>query len=85
MNDLFRAHSVLEAQGRRFKIARLAALIPRPRAHLVTYHGVFAPAAGARDRVVPEPPLDHLVEKNPRCPESDHPRPDPARPTALSP
>jgi hypothetical protein len=45
-------------------LARLAALIPRPRAHLVTYHGVFAPAASARDRVVPELPPDHLVEKN---------------------
>ena len=26
-------------------IERLAALIPRPRVHLTTYHGVFAPAA----------------------------------------
>ncbi len=24
-------------------IARLAALVPRPRAHLVRYHGLFAP------------------------------------------
>ncbi len=37
-------------------IARLAALIPRPRVHLVTYHGVFAPAAAHRDLVVPDPP-----------------------------
>jgi hypothetical protein len=48
-------------------IGRLAALIPRPRAHLVTYYGVFAPAASARDRVVPAPPAEHLVEKSPRC------------------
>ncbi|MGE3173836.1 MAG: transposase [Planctomycetota bacterium] len=36
-------------------IERLCALIPRPRRHLVTYHGVLAPAAGLRDRVVPDP------------------------------
>ncbi len=39
-------------------IARLAALVPRPRAHLVTYHGLFAPAAPLRSRVVPPPPED---------------------------
>jgi hypothetical protein len=39
-------------------IERLAALVPRPRVHLTTYHGVFAPAASYRDRVVPPPPDD---------------------------
>ncbi len=34
-------------------IERLLALVPRPRRHLVTYHGVLAPAAGLRSRVVP--------------------------------
>ena len=34
-------------------IARLAALVPRPRAHLLTYHGVLAPAAEWRDLIVP--------------------------------
>ena len=34
-------------------IARLAALVPRPRAHLLTYHGVLAPAAEWRDWIVP--------------------------------
>ena len=34
-------------------IARLAALVPRPRAHQLTYHGVLAPAAEWRDLVVP--------------------------------
>jgi len=38
-------------------IERLCALIPRPRHMLVTYHGVLAPAAGDRHRVVPPPPL----------------------------
>ncbi len=37
-------------------IERLAALVPRPRVHLTTYHGVFAPAASYRDRIVPAPP-----------------------------
>ena len=32
---------------------RLCALVPRPRMHLVTYHGVLAPASGLRSRVVP--------------------------------
>ena len=34
-------------------IARLAALVPKPRAHLTRYHGVFAPASPDRTRVVP--------------------------------
>ena len=29
-------------------IARLAALVPKPRAHLTRYHGVFAPACPDR-------------------------------------
>lgn len=32
---------------------RLCALVPPPRKHLVTYHGVLAPASGLRSRVVP--------------------------------
>jgi len=34
-------------------LEKLAALIPPPRAHLVTYHGVLAPAAPMRRRIVP--------------------------------
>jgi len=34
-------------------LARLAALVPRPRAHLLTYHGVLAPAAQWRELSVP--------------------------------
>ena len=34
-------------------IARLAALVPKPRAHLTRYHGVFAPASRDRARIVP--------------------------------
>jgi len=36
-------------------LARLCALIPYPRTHLVTYHGVLAPASSWRDEVVPSP------------------------------
>ena len=43
-------HVVLEPQ---VLIERLVALVPRPRKHLVTYHGVLAPAAGLRSRIVP--------------------------------
>jgi hypothetical protein len=43
-------HVVLEPQ---VLLERLVALVPRPRRHLVTYHGVLAPAAGLRSRVVP--------------------------------
>jgi hypothetical protein len=34
-------------------IARLAALVPRPRVHLIRYHGLFAPNARHRHLVVP--------------------------------
>jgi hypothetical protein len=43
---LMEAHELLE---------RLVPLIPPPRAHQVRYHGVLAPCASARDRVVPGP------------------------------
>jgi len=33
-------------------VARLAALVPKPRAHLTRYHGVFAPARRDRARIV---------------------------------
>ena len=36
-------------------IARLAALVPRPRAHLVRYHGLFAPRARHRHLIVARP------------------------------
>jgi hypothetical protein len=43
-------HVIFEAED---FIARLAALVPKPRAHLTRYHGVFAPASPDRARVVP--------------------------------
>jgi hypothetical protein len=36
-------------------LERLAPLIPPPRAHQVRYHGLLAPCASGRDRVVPKP------------------------------
>jgi hypothetical protein len=33
---------------------RLAALVPRPRLHLIRFHGVLAPNAKLRARVVPQ-------------------------------
>jgi len=44
--------------------ARLVALVPKPRAHLTRYHGVFAPASPERHRLFPgrAPPLpQHVV------------------------
>ena len=37
-------------------LARLAALVPRPRGNLVRYHGILAPNARHRSRVVPATP-----------------------------
>ena len=36
-------------------IEKLAALVPPPRTHLIRYHGVLAPAAADRARIVPGP------------------------------
>ncbi len=45
---------------------RLAALVPRPRLHLIRFHGVLAPNAKLRSKIVPTPaeratapPTDH--------------------------
>jgi hypothetical protein len=43
-------HILMEPQE---LLERLVPLIPPPRAHQVRYHGVLAPCASARDRVVP--------------------------------
>ena len=53
---------------------RLAALVPRPRLHLIRYHGVLAPNAKLRARVVPQQPpaLGHAateVEAGAKCEE----------------
>ena len=35
---------------------RLAALVPRPRLHLIRFHGVLAPNAKLRSEIIPNPP-----------------------------
>ena len=48
-----RTHLVLDGVG---LLRKLAPLIPPPRFHLLRFHGVFAPNAKLRSRVVPKPP-----------------------------
>jgi hypothetical protein len=48
---------------------RLAALVPRPRLHLIRFHGVLAPNAKLRAKVVPHP-ADEPAQKE-RSPEDD--------------
>jgi hypothetical protein len=43
-------------------IEKLIPLIPRPRCHLVRYHGILGPAAKDRDKVVPTPPVPPAPE-----------------------
>ena len=52
-------------QSCRFGIARLAALVPRPRAHLTRYHGVFAPNCKHRHRIIPNPVHQSAREPHP--------------------
>ena len=39
-------------------LEKRAALVPPPRLHLLRYHGVLAPRARARDRIVPAQPVE---------------------------
>ena len=39
-------------------LQRLAALVPRPRLHLIRFHGVLAPNATLRPQIVPGGPDD---------------------------
>src|SRR5436190_8606303 len=39
-------------------LQRLAALVPRPRLHLIRFHGVLAPHAKLRAQIVPSAPLN---------------------------
>jgi hypothetical protein len=48
-------------------VERLAALVPPPRVHLVRYHGILAPCASTRDRVVPGAPMRERREGSPDC------------------
>jgi hypothetical protein len=44
-------------------IEKLAALVPPPRANLVRYHGVLAPNAKDRDKIVPKKPDEEELQK----------------------
>ena len=52
---------------------RLAALVPRPRLHLICFHEVLAPNAGLRAAVVPGP------AQKPGVPADEHTHGAPAR------
>ena len=45
----------------------MAALVPRPKAHLVRYHGVFAPNARQRADIVAGPKVASKVSANDEC------------------
>jgi hypothetical protein len=49
-------------------IARLAALVPRPRLNLTRFHGVFAPNCKHRERIVPKRNPDHVKPDKPLAP-----------------
>ena len=51
-------------------IARLAALVPRPRLNLTRFHGIFAPNARHRDKIVPRRARGSVDEDKPLAPMS---------------
>ena len=55
-------------------LQRLCAIVPRPRAHQITYHGVLAGNAKLRSQVVPTPPE---VDEERGCLHNARSRPEP--------
>lgn len=51
-------------------MARLPALVPRPRLNLTRFHGVFAPHFRHRHKIVPQRPRGGVDEDKPRAPMS---------------
>jgi hypothetical protein len=51
-------------------IARLAALVPRPRLNLTRFHGIFAPNFKHRYRIVPRRPRGRVDDDKPLAPMS---------------
>jgi hypothetical protein len=49
-------------------VQRLAALVPRPRLHLVRFHGVLAPNARLRPDIIPNVPVKRQYPKGPKMP-----------------
>jgi hypothetical protein len=60
-------------------IARLATLVPPPRAHALRYHGVFAPNAKLRARIVPCPEASSALSPPPSSPPPAPASPSPPR------
>jgi hypothetical protein len=54
-------------------VSKLAALIPRPRHHLIRYHGVLAPNARLRRYIVPAPAKSR--SRSTVCKQASEPRP----------
>lgn len=52
-------------------MARLAALVPRPRAHLTRYHGLFAPNAKHRHHIVTRQTSASAANNNLACESND--------------
>jgi hypothetical protein len=50
---MFRMNGTPRAQGCAAALARLVALVPKPRVNLTRFHGVFAPNSKYRERVTP--------------------------------
>jgi hypothetical protein len=60
-------------------IQRLAALVPRPRLHLIRFHGMLAPKARLRSDIIPNVPV------NANTPSADYTEvPPPAVPAPMS-
>jgi hypothetical protein len=51
-------------------IARLAALVPRPRLNLTRFHGIFAPNFKHRNRIVPQRTRGKIDAEQPTAPMS---------------
>jgi hypothetical protein len=51
-------------------MARLAALVPRPKLNLTRFHGVFAPNFRHRRKIVPHHPRDRVDSDKPLAPMS---------------
>jgi Putative transposase len=72
-------------------MARLSALIPRPKIPLVRYHGIFASRSSWRPLVTPKPPAQAATPKScaalpsASTPTAQSPAPAPVPPTPASP
>jgi hypothetical protein len=68
---MFRMNGMPRAQGcAGAAMARLAALVPRPRLNLTRFHGVFAPNFKHRERIVPQRAQRTLEGDKPMAPMS---------------